>query len=141
MGTTIGLTGAGEPVALESDLAATNARVDTLWAKVFGGGLTPSPTGTFVTAPNPTAPIVDDALDQWFLVPATGAGKTGFQIATIAKGAQPPAKVDPPTNAVVDLGIQLVGGVRHVVQKNATGQCYYATTPGAWISFGGPVPP
>ena len=130
-------------VALQSDLVALTARVAKLETEVGPippPVLTPSPTNTFVTAANPTAPIVDDALNQFFLVPAV-APKTGLQIAVIAKGAQPPPVIDPPSNAVATLGIQLVGGARKVVQRNATGGCYYANSPGAWVGFGGPVPP
>ena len=129
-------------VALQSDLVALTARVTKLESEVGPTPpvLVPSPTNTFVTAANPTAPIVDDALDQFFLVPAV-APKTGLQIAVITKGGKPPPVIDPPSNAVVTLGIQLVGGARKVVQKNATGGCYYANSPGAWVAFGGPVPP
>lgn len=151
MGTTITLTGASQPVALQSDLVALQAQVATLAAavKVLQGGTTPPPTlkpspaNTFVTAPNPTAPIVDAALNQWFLETAV-APATGYQIAVIKAGAAAPAVIDATTTAVVELGVQAVpanGAGLTVVQKNASGGCYYATAPGAWVEFPGPVPP
>lgn len=142
MGTTVKLTGADNPVALQSDLDALTARVAKLESEIGPTPppvLKPSPTNTFLTHASADA-IVDDNLDQFFLVAPT-AGKEAYQIAVIAKDAQPPAIVDPPSNAVTTLGIQLVGGNRRVVQKNATGGCYYATSPGVWTAFGGPVPP
>lgn len=140
MGTTIGLTGASQPVALESDLAATNARVDALWAKVFGTGPTPSPTNTFIQQAGQPA-IVDDALTQWTLVAAV-APATGLQIAVQQKSATQPT-VDRPTQNVTQLGIQLVNGVRTIVQKNSAGNCYENPTGtiGVWTQFPGPVPP
>jgi hypothetical protein len=131
-------------VALQSDLDALTARVATLEGAPPPPPppptLIPSPSNTFVTSAAPAASIVDDALNQWFLVPAVEP-KTGMQIAFIATGGEPPAVTEPNSNAVVTLGIQLVGTTRRVVQKNATGGCYYATAPGAWVAFGGPVPP
>ncbi len=142
MGTTIGLTGAAEPVALQSDLEALQAQVTTLAAEVkaLQGGVTPpptetpSPTDTFITAVGQPA-IIDDKLNAWTLVTAT-APATGAQIALNGK-------VDPPTQNVSTLGIQLVSNVRTVVQKNAAGDCYENPTAalGAWVAFGGPVPP
>jgi hypothetical protein len=145
MGTTISLAGASEPVALQSDLMALAARVTKLESEIGPSPpvLTPSPANTFVTAPNPTKPIVDAALNQWFLVTAVPPA-TGYQIAVIAKGASAPPVIEPPSNAVVELGVQAVpaaGAALFVVQKNATGGCYYATAPGAWVEFPGPVPP
>lgn len=144
MGTTISLAGASEPVALQSDLVALTARVTKLESEIGPSPpLIPSPANTFVTAPNPTKPIVDTALNQWFLVTAV-APATGYQIAVIAKGASAPPVIEPPSNAVVELGFQAVpaaGSVLCVVQKNASGNCYYATAPGAWVAFPGPVPP
>jgi hypothetical protein len=140
MGTTIGLTGASAPVALQADLATETARIDALWAKVFGTGPTPSPTNTFIQKAGQPA-IVDDALTEWTLVAAT-APATGLQIAVQAKGATTPT-VDQPTQNVTQLGIQLVSGVRTIVQANAAGNFYENPTGkiGAWSQFAGPVPP
>ena len=140
MGTTITLAGAGAPVALEADLATQTARIDQLWAKVFGTGPTPSPTNTFIQAIGQPA-IVDDALNQWTLVTAV-APQTGLQIALQAAGTATPV-IDAPTQNVTELGIQLVNNVRTIVQKNAAGGCYENSTGklGAWVQFPGPVPP
>ena len=142
MGTTIGLTGAAEPVALQSDLEALTARVTKLESEIHPVPppvLTPSPTNTFATAPGTT--IVDDKLNQWSLVATPGKGN---QIQLMAHGTTTWA-VDPPTQNVTELGIQLVppGGVRTIVQKNTAGNCYENDTGvlGAWGAFPGPVPP
>ena len=126
-------------VALQSDLVALAARVTALEQAGPPPGLVPSPTDTFVTAAG-QPPIVDDKLNQWRLVAAVTPGQTGLQIETMAHGTTAWV-VDPPTQNVVDLGIQLVSQVRTVVQKNAAGGCYYANAPGVWVQFSGPVPP
>lgn len=142
VGTTIALTGASEPVALQSDLAALEARVAALEkATPPPPGLTPSPTGTFIQAAAQPA-IVDDHLNQWGLTPAITTGHTGLQIELKAAGSTSWV-VDSPTQNVTELGIQLVAGVRTLVQKNTAGGCYANASGslGAWVQFPGPVPP
>jgi hypothetical protein len=142
MGTTIGLTGASEPVALQSDLAALAARVTKLESEIGPTPpLTPSPTNTFITTAA-GAPIVDDKLNQWRLVQAITPGHTGLQIELMAHGSTTWV-VDPPTQNVTELGIQLVSNVRTMVQKNTAGGCYANASGalGAWVQFPGPVPP
>ena len=127
-----------DPLASEAELAAQTARIDQLWAKVFGAGPTPSPTNTFITLAS-QPPIVDDALNQWSLVASAGHG---LQIAVQKTGAAPPPVLDGITQMVTTLGIQLVGGKRTIVQKNSAGNCYETVGPGSpWVQFSGPVPP
>ena len=47
------------------------------------------------------------------------------------------------TMDIVSLIIQLVAGVRTLVQKNTAGGCYANASGslGAWVQFPGPVPP
>jgi hypothetical protein len=140
MGTTIKLTGADNPVALQSDLDALTARVTKLESEIGPTPpLKPSPTNTFIQKAG-APPIVDDKLTQWTLVTAIPPA-TGLQIAVQPQGQA--GVVDKPTQNVTQLGIQLVGGNRTIVQANAAGAFYENPTgvSGAWSQFGGPVPP
>jgi hypothetical protein len=140
MGTTITLDGAGAPVALQSDLVALAARVTKLESEVNPPPvLKPSPTNTFIQQVGQPA-IVDDKLTSWTLVAAV-APATGLQIAVQPQGQA--GVVDKPTQNVTQLGIQLVGGTRTIVQANTAGNYYENPTgvSGAWTQFAGPVPP